>query len=106
MLNRLLRPAALTAGLVVISLVAAAPSYATLAAPTGFNTSIGDPVPAFGWNAVSGADHYEFQISGALGFNAPLEDLTVKNTRVTLDKSIADCSCTWRVRALTSGNVA
>ena len=39
LLNRLLRPAALTAGLVVISLVAAAPSYATLAAPTGFNTS-------------------------------------------------------------------
>src|SRR5262249_45210495 len=62
---------------------------------------------AFGWNAVTGADHYEFQLSGAAGFGAPVDAVTnIHNTRVTLNKSIPDGTYTWHVRAITSGNVA
>ena len=48
------------------ALAFAVPGYGALVAPTGTTTSVGEPVPAFAWNAVTGADHYTFELdSGA-----------------------------------------
>ena len=74
----------------------------------GSTQAVGDPVPAFGWNAVSGADHYEFQISGASRLQRAHLGRTHEPARTRGSrsiKSIADCTCTWRVRAVTAKHV-
>ena len=68
--SRRLRILTVTAALAGLALVAAAPSYAVLAAPTPDTTDVGLPVPAFHWTAVSGAAQYQFQLSATPDFTA------------------------------------
>ena len=91
---------------VCLSLVAAAPSAASLAAPTPDTTSNGVPLPAFHWTAVAGAAQYQFQLSAASDFSGTLMDASTKNTYYTMLKTVPDCSCFWRVRAVTTAGAA
>jgi hypothetical protein len=89
-------------------LVFAAPSYGSLGAPTLTGPANGvttDTPPVFTWSAVSGADHYAFQLGGASGFNPPQFSVSTKNTRVALTSAIANGTYTWRVAAVTSAGV-
>ena len=106
---RRLRILTVIAALAGLALVAAAPSYAVLAAPTPDTTDVGTPVPAFHWTSVSGAAQYQVQISAASDFSAllnpdPNSQLT-KNTYYTLTTTVPDCTCYWRVRAVSSTGV-
>src|SRR5215510_9638144 len=107
---RRLRILIATAALAGLALVAAAPSYAVLTAPTPDTTSIGAPVPAFHWTSVAGAAQYQFQLSATPGFTAILnsasKDQYTKNTYYTMLNTVPDCSCFWRVRAISAANVA
>ena len=69
---RRLRILTVIAALAGLGLVAAAPSYAVLAAPTPDTTGFGTPVPALHWTSVSGAAQYQVQISAASDFSALL----------------------------------
>src|SRR5213592_188650 len=88
---------------IVAALAFAAPGYGALTAPTGTTTSVGEPVPAFSWTPVTGADHYTFEIvSGSSLPGTPLVSITTKNTRATLTQTISDGPYTWHVRAVTA----
>ena len=107
---RRLRILTVIAALAGLGLVAAAPSYAVLAAPTPDTTDVGTPVPALHWTSVSGAAQYQVQISAASDFSAllnpdPNSQLT-KNTYYTLTTTVPDCTCYWRVRAVSSTGVS
>ena len=68
---RHIRPALFLAALLAL-VVFVAPSYAALTAPTLTGPASGvsvDAPPVFTWGAVSGADHYVFQLGGSTGFN-------------------------------------
>jgi hypothetical protein len=93
------------AALTGLALVAAAPSYAVLAAPTPIGTGAGAPVPAFTWTKVSGATSYEFVLSNA-NIGATIVDVTTRNTSYTPTSTMADCSCSWRVRAISDAGAA
>ena len=83
-------------------LVVVAPSYATLAAPTLSSPSGGQTVdtsPTFVWSAVSGADHYDIQISGTSGFTSIVTSGTTKNTRFAPTTALQSGTYYWRVRA-------
>jgi hypothetical protein len=82
------------------ALAFAAPGYGALTAPVGTTTSIGEPVPAFGWTAVTGADHYIFELDSGASLGTPINTISTKNTRVTLSQTISDGPYTWRVRAV------
>ena len=86
----------------VAALAFAVPGYGALVAPTGTTTSVGEPVPAFAWNAVTGADHYTFELDSGASLGTPLVTITTKNTRATLTQTIADGPYTWRVRAVSA----
>jgi len=67
-------------------------------------------LPYFGWTAVRGADHYEFELAADSGFNSPVlgsgGEFTTKNTRATVSKTLPNGTYWWRVRAITaSGSV-
>ena len=109
-MSRRLRILTVIAALAGLALVAAAPSYAVLAAPTPDTTDVGTPVPAFHWTSVSGAAQYQVQISAASDFSAlvnpdPNSQLT-KNTYYTLTTTVPDCTCYWQVRAISATGVA
>jgi hypothetical protein len=86
-------------------LVFVAPSYAALAAPTltgpTANATV-DALPTFTWAAVSGADHYAFQLGGSTGFNPPQFTANTKNTRMSLTTALANGMYTWRVAAVSA----
>jgi hypothetical protein len=84
----------------VAMLCFAAPSYGSLTAPVGTTTSIGEPVPAFSWTSVAGADHYVFELDSGNTIGTALLTITTKNTDATLTQTIADGPYTWRVRAV------
>jgi hypothetical protein len=88
--------------------VFAAPSYGSLAAPTltgPANGATTDAPPLFTWSAVSGADHYAFQLGGSTGFNPPQVSVSTKNARVALTSAIPNGTYTWRVAAVTAAGV-
>ena len=91
----------------VALLVVVAPSYATLAAPNpqspGSGVSV-DSVPVFTWTAVSGADHYQFQIAATNTFSPALYSIDTKNTRAALSDVLQNKTYYWRVRAMTATN--
>src|SRR5438067_9153832 len=104
--SRHIRPALAVAMLSL--LVFAAPSYATLAAPTPTGPSSGtvaDAPPVFTWSAVTGADHYAFQLGGSAGFNPPQFSTSTRDTRVALTTAIASGDYTWRVAAVNVSGV-
>ena len=95
----------LAAAAVAVALVLIAPAAAALSAPTLVGPPDGETVqalPAFGWNPVAGADHYEFEFSADTGFNSNLAAINTKNTRATLKTVVANGTYYWRVRAVTS----
>jgi hypothetical protein len=101
--SRHTRPAAVLLSAVLTLLVFVAPSYASLGAPTltgPASTVTVDAPPTFTWSAVSGADHYVFQLGGSTGFNPPQFTISTKNTRMALTTTIANGDYTWRVAAV------
>ena len=42
------------------------------------------PDPAFHWTAVSGADHYVFELDSGSTIGTPLVSISTKNTEATL----------------------
>jgi hypothetical protein len=99
--RRHLRVAIVVAALTVLSLVAAAPSFAVLGVPIATTTTTGSPMPAFSWTAVNGAVKYEFQITDS-AFNPPRYTITTRNTRATLTIAEKDGNWQWRVRGIDS----
>jgi hypothetical protein len=63
-------------------------------------------LPYFGWSAVRGADHYEFQLAADSGFNSPVlgsdGHFITGNTRASVTKTLPNGSYWWRVRAITA----
>ncbi len=91
----------------VALLVVVAPTYATLAAPNPLSPGSGasvDSVPVFNWSAVSGADHYQFQIAATNTFSPALYSIDTKNTRAALTDLLQNKTYYWRVRAMTAAN--
>ena len=62
-------------------------------------------LPYFGWSAVPGADHYEFELAADSGFNSPVlgrdGHFNTNNTRATISKTLPNGTYYWRVRAIT-----
>lgn len=91
----------------VALLVVVAPTYAALAAPNPLSPGSGasvDSVPVFNWSAVSGADHYQFQIAATNTFSPALYSIDTKNTRAALTDLLQNKTYYWRVRAMTAAN--
>ncbi len=70
--------------------------------PTG---SVVDSLPSFGWEAVRGAERYQWQIAADPSFNSQVlganQDLFfTKNTRATMLKVVPNGDYWWRVRAV------
>ena len=93
-----------------LALAAPHPSVAArLATPTPVAPAPGavsESLPVFGWNKVTGADRYEFQVAADSGFNSPVigageDHFVTRNTRATLKKTIPNGTYYWRVRAVT-----
>ncbi len=98
-------------------LVLAAPGVAAAApkAPTPVSPANGATtqyLPALGWNAVSGADHYVYQLAADLGFNSPVSVsgasvLETYNTWATFKTAVPNGKYYWHVRAVdTAGKVS
>jgi len=95
----------------VAALAFAAPALSAVATPEPVspapNASV-QSLPAFGWNAVAGADRYEFAIAADAGFNAPAlgrgeGQFFTRNTRATVKKTLPNGTYWWRVRAVEAG---
>ncbi len=75
-----------------------------LSPDNGFTTT--DTTPAFGWNAVSGADRYQIQIAGSKAEldGSPDIDVGVTGTGYTHGSALTNLQTHyWRVRALSNG---
>ena len=93
-------------------LVLAAPGVAAAApkAPTPVSPANGATtqyLPALGWNAVSGADHYVYQLAADLGFNSPVSVsgasvLETYNTWASFKTAVPNGKYYWHVRAVDS----
>ena len=95
---------ALTA-LLALTLVVAVPASSALVAPVVTGPVDGVTVselPAFKWDAVTGADRYEFELSADPGFNSTIQLVNTKNTRAALKLLVANGTYYWRVRGVTS----
>jgi hypothetical protein len=101
----------LAAALGSFALFAAVPANAaTLRAPVPVEPAPGatlEALPAFAWNAVAGAQSYEFQLAADQNFNSPVlgrgeGTFTTRNTRATVKKTLPNGTYWWRVRAATA----
>jgi hypothetical protein len=95
---------ALTA-LLALTLVVAVPAGSALVAPvlTGPDDGVTvSELPPFKWDAVSGADRYEFELSADPGFNSTIQLVNTKNTRAALKFLVANGTYYWRVRGVES----
>jgi hypothetical protein len=97
---------AASAALFLAAPAAAAVGTPTLVSPAASATVQG--LPAFAWNAVAGADRYEFALAADAGFNAPVlgpaeGQFFTRNTRATVKKTLPNGTYWWRVRAITAG---
>jgi hypothetical protein len=86
--------------LVIPATAAAAPGRPTLVAPEADASVQG--VPAFTWNRVKRADRYEFQLAADPSFGSIVTrgSFQTRNTAASIDKSLADGTYYWRVRAI------
>ncbi|HEX2045552.1 MAG TPA: carboxypeptidase-like regulatory domain-containing protein [Gaiellaceae bacterium] len=88
-----------------LALVLVAPAGSALTAPTAtgpVDGAVVETLPAFSWNAVTGADRYEFEFSADPAFNSALALVSTKNTRASLKKVVPNGTYYWRVRGVTS----
>lgn len=91
---------------VAAALLVVSPAGGALVAPTLVGPADGvtvDALPAFKWKAVTGADHYEFEVSANSGFTSVVYSVTTtKNTRAAFKTAQPNGTYDWRVRAVTS----
>jgi hypothetical protein len=92
--------AACAAALLLPAVASAAPGRPTLVAPAADANVQG--VPAFTWNSVKRADRYEFQLAADPSFGSIVDkgSFQTRNTAASIDKSLADGTYYWRVRAI------
>lgn len=110
MKTRTFPPLARLALAVALALALASPAQAALSRPSLATPADGaalDALPAFGWAAVTGADHYEFEIAADPGFDSPVlgagkDTFKTRNTRATLRETIPNGTYWWRVRGITA----
>ncbi|HEY7196050.1 MAG TPA: hypothetical protein VH306_02570 [Gaiellaceae bacterium] len=101
------RAAALAFGVAFFFLVAG--RAGAVARPSALAPADGATVsslPAFTWKAVSGVDHYQFEVATDSAFNSPIrvdgrDYVTTRNTRATLKKSVPNGTLYWHVRGVT-----
>jgi hypothetical protein len=94
--------------LTVLALALPSAASAGLARPTPTTPASGAVtpwVPAFGWKAVAGADHYLFQMAADPNFNSPVETsgdsiVTTRNTFASWKFAIPNGNYYWHVRAV------
>ena len=108
--SRFARRLSLSAAAVLATCVFAAPASAAPAAPALAAPVDGASVsalPPFKWNPVSGADHYEFELSANSGFTSVVYSVTTtKNTRASVKTVQPNGTYYWRVRGVTAaGNL-
>lgn len=97
------------AALVLAAAGAAAVERAAISAPRATTPPSGTTVqslPAFGWRAVRGADHYEFQLGADPSFNSPVlgrgrDAFETRNTWATVSATVPNGDYWWHVRAVT-----
>jgi hypothetical protein len=82
---------------------AAAIDAPALVSPAG-NASV-QALPPFAWNAVGGAQKYEFALAADAGFNSPVLGIGegqffTRNTRATVKKTLPNGTYWWRVRSI------
>ena len=91
--------------LAVPGVAAAAPKAPIPVSPaSGATTAY---LPAIGWKAASGADHYVYQLAADAGFNSPVacsgtSVLETNNTWATFKTAIPNGRYYWHVRAVDS----
>jgi hypothetical protein len=83
----------------LVPAAAAAPSAPQLIGPSD-GASI-DALPVFAWQAVAGAERYEWEFSADAGFNSALESRSTRNTRASIKTTITNGRYYWRVRGVT-----
>ncbi len=91
------------AGLLALASIGAA--EAGLATPNATGPGPGATVsslPVFAWDPVPGADKYEFEIAANAGFDSSIAYITTRNTRATLEDTIANGTYYWHVRGITA----
>ena len=88
-----------------ISQTAAQPPAPTPISPTNGATII---IPTFSWQAETGADHYQVQVSTDTNFTAIPWSAQTRNTGITpqLATSLGNSLFYWRVRAYDAANLA
>jgi hypothetical protein len=104
LLKPLVKTRLLIAALAVI-LVAVGPASGAPPVPNPVGPADGAEVvflPSFAWDAVAGADKYQFQLAADQNFNSPLFNITTKNTRATPDKTVPNGTYYWRVASVDS----
>lgn len=107
MMHRICRAVALAT---LALMAAASPAAAALRAPAPIvpaADSATELTPYFGWNAVAGADHYQFQLAADPRFNSLVVGgggggIQTNNVFATIDDVLADGEYYWRVRAIGS----
>ena len=89
--------------LAAVPVAAAAPAVPELAGPPA--ETVVETLPAFSWDAVPGAERYEWQIAADPAFNstvlgANLDRFFTKNLHATMTKVVPNGTYWWRVRAV------
>jgi len=92
--------AACALALLLPAVAAAAPGRPQLVSPDADATV--QSVPAFTWDKVARADRYEFQLAADPTFGSIVDRGTfqTRNTAASIEKSLADGTYYWRVRAI------
>jgi hypothetical protein len=92
--------AALAIALLAVSPAGSAPGTPVPVLPA--SGTVVDALPTFGWNPVTGAARYEFELAGDPGFNSPLATIFSRNTRATVKEAVPNGTYYWHVRAVDS----
>src|SRR5918992_6144551 len=88
-----------------VVLVAVGPASGAPPVPSPTGPADGQEVtflPAFAWQAVSGAGKYQFQPAADPNFNSPLFNITTRNTRATPETTVPNGTYYWRVASVDS----
>jgi hypothetical protein len=88
-----------------LGLASIGPASAGLAVPAVIGPADGASradLPVFAWEAVSGADKYEFELAANPGFDSSMAFISTRNTRATLKTAISNGTYYWHVRAVTA----
>ncbi len=103
----------LSLGVLVLALALPSTVMAGLAPPAPtypVDGSSYEQVPGMGWGAVTGADHYLFQIAADPGFASPVlfggdSSVETRNTYASITAALPNNYYWWRVKAVTKAGV-